>query len=234
MFLLILITTFISTVLIVNGYSEPHEQNELETNLITSGSHAIDWSLKEVISDMTKSLTSYRGKVVLLEFFATWCSPCTDNFLPVLSAVRNHYSSSQLVIVSIDTDPSHDDEAKVEQYINGDVFRDTKSVTDDYQVVNIPSFCIIDKDQIVVVGHAGVVDANYIYEYVDDLLGDDDPINNPSGFWQNNWFWFFIVIIIITTVLVFLYQRRKVILHNKKVEQQKLEAIERRRRKRLR
>ena len=66
MFLLILTTTFISTVLIVNGYSEPLEQNELETKLITSGSHAIDWSLKEVISDMTKSLTSYRGKVVLL------------------------------------------------------------------------------------------------------------------------------------------------------------------------
>jgi len=57
-------------------------------------------SFKYVFNDSIHSLIEYEGRVVLLNFWATWCSPCLKE-LPALNALRENYDQSDLVIISI-------------------------------------------------------------------------------------------------------------------------------------
>jgi len=51
------------------------------------------------------SLSDFRGKVVLLDFWATWCAPCVDA-VPELQDLARRYTGKDLVILSISLDRS--------------------------------------------------------------------------------------------------------------------------------
>jgi len=70
---------------------------------------APDFSL-ESVSGETVSLTSFRGKVVVLNFWATWCAPCKI-LTPWLVELQNQYGPQGLQIVGVALD---DDATKVE------------------------------------------------------------------------------------------------------------------------
>jgi len=59
------------------------------------------------ISDGTRSvnLAEYRGQVVLLNFWATWCPPCIDE-LPSLLAMQHQLPQVKVIAISIDEDDS--------------------------------------------------------------------------------------------------------------------------------
>ena len=236
--LLIIAPMILTTGIVTEGFSNTNPENEITTDLLGFGDYAPDWSLKEVSSDVTKSMASYRGKVVLLEFFATWCDPCTNQFLPYLKDVRAYYSSSQLVMLSVNTDPTNENETVVEHYvdlydISWSVFRDTDTTTvsDAYDVRTIPTFYIIDKNQIVSYSHTGVVSDAFLIDKIDDLIPAE---RNPNEWWANNWWWFAAGILVVGIVSAMIIQRRRVVLHNRKVDEQILEARRRKRRARER
>jgi thiol-disulfide isomerase/thioredoxin len=49
------------------------------------------------------NLSIYKGKVILLDMFATWCDPCMTQ-LGELQKVRDHYPESEVVIITVDVD----------------------------------------------------------------------------------------------------------------------------------
>jgi thiol-disulfide isomerase/thioredoxin len=51
-----------------------------------------------------KHLRDYRGKVVILDMWATWCGPCKA-VIPELKKIYDTYSRDQLEIISVDIDP---------------------------------------------------------------------------------------------------------------------------------
>jgi peroxiredoxin len=94
------------------------------------------------------SLQQYRGKVVFLNFWATWCIPCREE-MPALERLHQTYQTQDLAIISIDLKESADQvkvffqkhslsfPALLDQ--NGSVFRD-------YLVAGMPTTYLIGRD----------------------------------------------------------------------------------------
>lgn len=104
-------------------------------------------------------LSRYRGKVVVLSFWASWCGPCLRE-LPALEAIQKTYAKFgvlQVVAVNIDEDMA-DYRAVVRQMKDYTLLhaRDRNgSVQDAYGVRAVPNLWIIDADGRVVKRHAG-------------------------------------------------------------------------------
>src|ERR1017187_1340339 len=67
--------------------------------LFTLGATAQELTLKD-IQGHVHHLTDYRGKWVLVNFWATWCAPCLEE-LPDLIALHNAHKNTDLIVIGI-------------------------------------------------------------------------------------------------------------------------------------
>ncbi len=56
----------------------------------------------------TLDLSAYRGKVVLVDFWASWCNPCRQSF-PWMNQLQQTYGPQGLVIIGVNVDHDSDD-----------------------------------------------------------------------------------------------------------------------------
>ncbi len=71
-------------------------------NAISEQSLAPDFSLPD-LAGQRLHLSSYRGKVILLDFWATWCDPCRDE-IPRFVELQNRYGGQGLQIIGVSMD----------------------------------------------------------------------------------------------------------------------------------
>jgi len=117
------------------------------------GNAAPEFDLKNIAGGTLK-LSSLQGKVVVIDFWDTWCPPCRKA-LPILEAISNEYSKD-VVVVGIAF--GRDGEAKVKQYVDQNkltfpmVLADPEfKVTKDFGgVQSIPTTFLVDADGIIV------------------------------------------------------------------------------------
>lgn len=64
------------------------------------------------LAGTTRSLAEWRGRIVVLNFWATWCAPCREE-IPMLIATREKYSRQGVEVVGIAIDSA----AKVAEYV---------------------------------------------------------------------------------------------------------------------
>ncbi len=69
---------------------------------IADGGPAPEISVKD-LNDKTVTLADYKGKVVLVNFWATWCDPCRVE-IPWLIAMQNQYSAKGFTVLGIAMD----------------------------------------------------------------------------------------------------------------------------------
>ena len=94
------------------------------------------------------SLEQYRGRVVFLNFWATWCIPCREE-MPALEQLHQTYQSHALTILSIDLKESAD---QVKAFFQKHslsfpaLLDESGSVFRDYLVAGMPTTYLIDRD----------------------------------------------------------------------------------------
>ena len=93
------------------------------------------------------SLSKYRGKVVYLDFWASWCDPCKRSF-PWMNELQQQYGKDGFEIIAINLDESRKDaEAFLEQIpANFNIaFDKTGKSADVYKLKAMPSSFLIDR-----------------------------------------------------------------------------------------
>lgn len=112
----------------------------------TVGTPADEFRLTD-LDGKTHSLSQYRGKVVLVNFWATWCKPCTTE-MPAMQASFDRLRDKGFVVLAIN---ELEDEAKVREHIKqyGHTFpvlmdRDNK-VANQFGVFGLPVSVFIDQ-----------------------------------------------------------------------------------------
>ncbi|HZM89820.1 MAG TPA: TlpA disulfide reductase family protein [Blastocatellia bacterium] len=90
---------------------EPIAVTQPEVNVIGT---EVDLTLKD-LSGIEQQLSAYRGRVVVLNFWATYCVPCLKE-MPDLAAIQNHYAALGVQVIGAAADTAADKQ-KVLQFI---------------------------------------------------------------------------------------------------------------------
>jgi len=116
---------------------------------LTIGSPAIDFETRDIEGKALK-LSDYRGKVVLIDFWATWCAPCRKE-MPNVKKVYSQYHKKGFDIIGISLD---NDRGSLDSYIkdNGMAWRQIfdgkgwqSELAGRYAVSSIPATFLLDR-----------------------------------------------------------------------------------------
>lgn len=102
-------------------------------------------------------LAQYQGKVVVLDFWASWCGPCRRSF-PWLNEMHAKYAEDGLVVVGVNLDASKDDAAAfLEEFpaAFGIHFDPGAVLATEYGVEAMPSSYVIGRDGEIKASHRG-------------------------------------------------------------------------------
>ena len=118
---------------------------------LTVGKPAPDFSLPD-LNDKTVRLSDYRGKVVFLNFWATWCKPCREE-MPSMEVLHKNFERDGFVVlaVSIDRVTTKKD---IPPFVNSmnltfPILVDSWGQTDKrYKLMGVPETYIIDQEGI--------------------------------------------------------------------------------------
>jgi peroxiredoxin len=117
-----------------------------------AGQKAPDFTLKDINGNQV-SLSSFKGKVVLLNFWATWCPPCRAE-MPSMNKLNDRLKNRGLVILAVSTDRAVNDvkEFLKSNPVNFTVLPDynLNVARNIYKVFMLPTTFIIDKKGVIV------------------------------------------------------------------------------------
>lgn len=141
--------------------------------------HALPRPAPDVSLDMlegdTLTLSSLRGRAVLVDFWATWCKPCIE-MMPTLSELQNRFGRRLRVVgVSID----EKGEEHVRKFLDAHSARYAVAIDGGdapawhaFAVAAIPAMFLIDTEGRIVAEWRGHVDADEVTTRIETLLGD--------------------------------------------------------------
>jgi peroxiredoxin len=120
------------------------------------GAPAPEFELRDVSGGDAQSLAAYSGKIVIVDFWATWCGPCKKSFPAYQKLVQE--MNGELVVLAISQD---DDEKGIAAFLAETgakfpvVWDDAKVVAKSYDPPTMPTAYVIDKSGIVRFVHVG-------------------------------------------------------------------------------
>jgi cytochrome c biogenesis protein CcmG, thiol:disulfide interchange protein DsbE len=144
---------------LMNGLSEKASANP--------GDEAIEFELKDINGQVYR-LSDFKGKPVVLNFFATWCQPCIDE-APELEAFGKEYKDAQLIIIA-----KGESKMRMEKYIKESNSKllyvlDTKEETSkEYNVIGQPDTLILNKDGVIVERFTGPTTKERLIEIIEE------------------------------------------------------------------
>jgi peroxiredoxin len=153
--------------IILTLFSQPPPNNLV-------GKKAVEFTLPDV-SGGEVTLQSFRGKVVLLNFWATWCGPCREE-LPELDRVQEKFRKRGFAVVAVTVDNELENVRSFLKKYNLKLqagWDRRKKVADAYKVEKMPSSYLIDRNGVIRFVHLGysAEELKRIEVEIDEMLG---------------------------------------------------------------
>ncbi|MEA4924515.1 MAG: TlpA disulfide reductase family protein [Syntrophomonadaceae bacterium] len=186
---ILLVLILVLVILVGTSYYERYQtpdakqstQPETTTDSGTGPSKAVKGKLAPEISlddlnGQPVKLSDYRGKVVILNFWASWCRPCKSEMPDLDEAAREFSQGSGAVLLTVNlTDGSRETAETARKYVADNrlaltVLLDTQSrAANAYNITSIPTTYIIDRQGVVVNSVAGPTTKAALKQYVEQL-----------------------------------------------------------------
>jgi thiol-disulfide isomerase/thioredoxin len=115
-------------------------------------------------------LSAYKGKVVLVDFWASWCLPCKESF-PWLNKIKNKTEFKDLVIIGINVDENIQDAKRFLEQQPAEfsiIYDSSGSHAEYYNVLGMPTTLIFDKQGELISQHIGFKE-NKVKEYEQNI-----------------------------------------------------------------
>lgn len=146
----------------------------VKKNILTPGKYAPEFTLVDMDSNEV-SLKNFKGKYVYIDFWATWCHPCLEEF-PDYIKLQSDYKNKDIAFIRISLD---DDKNKWRRFSKedkdkkGNLYAEkgmSSEVSKAYQIKFVPVFVLIDKDGKIILHRAEPPSSNGIRSTLDSLL----------------------------------------------------------------
>jgi thiol-disulfide isomerase/thioredoxin len=129
-----------------------------------------------VLAASSLDLSSFRGRVVYLDFWASWCAPCRQSF-PWMETLKRTYGDQglEVITVNLDTDRADADKFLKQFHPTFDVRFDPKGeLAEFYKVHGMPASVLIDRHGVTRFAHVGFrpVDGTIYEAQLRELLAE--------------------------------------------------------------
>jgi len=158
---------FIALTLVLNVAS-------LSANAADVGQPAPQFTLPALLDDKPVNLKDFSGKVVYIDFWASWCGPCRTSF-PLLNQLHQKLKAKgfEVVAVNLDEDKANAEKFLKEFPVTFTVLRDAKGEwSDKFVVESMPTSFIVDKQGVIQKVHKGFAsdDIKELEQKITELL----------------------------------------------------------------
>jgi cytochrome c biogenesis protein CcmG/thiol:disulfide interchange protein DsbE len=137
----------------------------------------VDYPAPELsLTDMagnSDDLANFRGQVVLVNLWATWCPPCKEEMPALETFYRKHADDGFAIVAVNDGDPTADVVRFVKDYgLTFPVWLDPTYIATEktFKTLNLPSSFVINRDGQIVLSWVGGVNLRTLEEYVTPII----------------------------------------------------------------
>ncbi|MCM3708712.1 MULTISPECIES: peroxiredoxin family protein [Cytobacillus] len=132
------------------------------------GLKAPDFELKNLQGETVK-LSDYKGKKVMLNFWATWCPPCKAE-MPDIQKFYNQ-KGNDVAILAVNIDPQSDVAGFAkEMRVNFPILLDVdEKASNAYQIITIPTTFFIDEEGIIRNKYLSAMSVEIMNKYIDEM-----------------------------------------------------------------
>lgn len=138
---------------------------------VNEGNQARDFTL-EALDGTEVSLSDFKGRVVLINFWATWCAPCRAE-VPDLQAAYEARQGDGFVVLGVNVEESR---PAVESFVAEFdmtypvLLDETGDVLKLYRAIGLPMSIVVDQEGLIQARHIGYLSEGQLEDYLEQVL----------------------------------------------------------------